>query len=48
MMSRLTSTQSYFNVTKVPTIVIFKDGKEVKKVEGADEKGFEEAASILA
>ena len=40
--------QAYFNVTKTPTVVVYKDGKEVKKAEGMDEAGMEEVAAILA
>lgn len=44
----LTAKKAYFNVTKVPTVVVYKDGKEVKKAEGVDQAGMEEVASILS
>ena len=47
-MSKLISEQEYFNVTQVPTAIVYKDGQEVKKVEGIDPAAMEEVAKILA
>ncbi|CAK4034837.1 hypothetical protein B0A49_13074 [Lecanosticta acicola] len=42
------AAREYFGVTTVPTIVVYKDGKEVKKVEGADQAGMEEVRNLLS
>ncbi|KAF2094446.1 hypothetical protein NA57DRAFT_60489 [Rhizodiscina lignyota] len=42
------TAKAFFGITKTPTVVVYKDGKEVKKVEGMDEAGMSEIASIVS
>ncbi|KAF2238692.1 hypothetical protein EV356DRAFT_506059 [Viridothelium virens] len=39
--------KEYFNVTTTPTIAVFKNGSEVKKVEGGSIENMEAIASVL-
>ncbi|KAF2403017.1 hypothetical protein EJ06DRAFT_554559 [Trichodelitschia bisporula] len=41
------AAKEYFKVSVTPTVVIFKDGTEIKKVEGVSESNAAEVASVL-
>jgi thioredoxin-like negative regulator of GroEL len=41
------TAKEYFKVTVVPTVVVYKDGKEIKKVEGMDGEKAKEVAAVL-
>ncbi|KAI9714803.1 MAG: hypothetical protein M1820_000092 [Bogoriella megaspora] len=41
------AAKEYFNVKVTPTVVIYKDGKELKKVEGSGPENMEAIASVL-
>ncbi len=38
----------YFGISQVPAAIVYKDGQQVKKVEGKDQAGMEEIAKLLA
>jgi thioredoxin-like negative regulator of GroEL len=38
----------YFGIASVPAALLYKDGQQVKKVEGKDPAGMEEIAKLLA
>ena len=37
----------YFGISQVPAAMLYKDGEQVKKVEGKDPAGMEAIASLL-
>ncbi len=37
----------YFGISQVPAAILYKDGQQVKKVEGKDPAGIQEIASLL-
>ena len=37
----------YFGITQVPAALLYKDGEQVKKVEGKDPAGMEAIAAML-
>jgi thioredoxin-like negative regulator of GroEL len=41
------TAKAFFNIETTPTVVIYKDGKELKKVEGVNEEKAKELAAIL-
>ena len=41
------TAKQYFKVTAVPTVVVYKGGKEIKKVEGMDAEKAKEVAAVL-
>ena len=45
--SQHAAAKEYFHVATTPTVVIFKDGKEVNRVEGGDEAKMQEVAATL-
>ena len=40
--------QEYFGITQTPAAMLYKDGKQVVKVEGKTAEGMEKIASLLA
>jgi len=41
------AAKAYFGIETLPTVVVYKDGKELKKVEGVNEDNAKEIASVL-
>jgi thioredoxin-like negative regulator of GroEL len=41
------TAKAYFGIETLPTVVVYKDGKELKKVEGINEENAKEIAAIL-
>lgn len=41
------TAKAFFDIKTTPTIVVYKGGKELKKVEGIDEEKAKEIASVL-
>jgi len=41
------TAKEFFGITTTPTVIVYKDGKELKKVEGIDEEKAKEIASVL-
>jgi len=41
------TAKAFFGITTTPTVVVYKNGKELKKVEGIDEEKAKEIAAIL-
>jgi len=41
------TAKAFFDIKTTPTVVVYKDGKELKKVEGLDEEKAKEIASVL-
>ena len=41
------AAKEYFGVTTTPTIVVYKDGSQLKKVEGGGQENAEAIASVL-
>ena len=41
------TAKEFFKITTTPTVVVYKDGKELKKVEGVNEENAKEIASVL-
>ncbi|KAF2455309.1 hypothetical protein BDY21DRAFT_350389 [Lineolata rhizophorae] len=41
------TAKEYFNVEVVPTVAVYKDGKEIKRVEGLDEAKTAELSTFL-
>jgi len=39
--------KNYFNITSLPTVVIFKDGTQLKMIEGLDREKAQEIKSTL-
>lgn len=37
----------YFGISQIPAAMLYKDGKQVKKVEGRDQAGMEEIGKLL-
>ncbi|KAF2436917.1 hypothetical protein EJ08DRAFT_6620 [Tothia fuscella] len=42
------AAKEYFKVLTTPTVVVYKDGKELKKVEGVNEENAKEIAAIIS
>lgn len=40
--------KEYFGIKETPAAILYKDGKEVKKVEGKNEGGMQDMATLLA
>ena len=38
----------YFGISQTPAAILYKDGQQVKKIEGKDQAGMEEIAQLLA
>lgn len=41
------TAREFFDIKSTPTVVVYKDGKELKKVEGLDADKAKEIASVL-
>ncbi|TID23145.1 hypothetical protein E2P81_ATG02261 [Venturia nashicola] len=41
------TAKNFFDIKSTPTVVVYKNGKELKKVEGLDEEKAKEIASVL-
>ncbi|QDS69168.1 hypothetical protein FKW77_010547 [Venturia effusa] len=41
------TAKEFFDIKTTPTVVVYKDGKELKKIEGLDETKAKEIASVL-
>ena len=41
------AAKEYFKVTTVPTVVVYKDGKQIKKAEGMNAEKAKEVAAVL-
>jgi len=42
------STQKYHGVTQTPTAIVYKNGEQVKKVEGMNIEGMKEIGQMLS
>lgn len=47
-MDKYETAKNFFGITKTPTVVVYKDGKEVKKSDGMDEAGMQEIAQLVS
>jgi thioredoxin 1 len=41
------TAKEFFGIAATPTVVVYKDGKELKKLEGVNEENAKEIASVL-
>lgn len=41
------TAKAFFDIKSTPTVLVYKNGKELKKVEGLDEEKAKEIASVL-
>lgn len=46
-MDKYATAKDFFKITKTPTVLVYKDGKELKRIDGMDAEGAKEISSIL-